>query len=101
MVATKESIFRSKLIKRIKSEFDNCDVLYNDPKRKQGVPDLIILCNDKWAMLETKKDRTSSKRPNQPHYIDKYNAMSFATFVSPDNEEEVLNGLQQTFGTRR
>ena len=96
-----ESEFQSKLIKEIKELFPGCEVLKNDSSYIQGVPDLTIVYGDKWAMLECKKSKDAKQRPNQGWYIGKYNKMSYASFVYPENKEEVLNELQQAFGFDR
>lgn len=93
----RENNFQSKLIKTIKDRFNGCIVLKNDRNYIQGIPDLLILYKDKWAALECKKDGYSKHRPNQDHYVEKMNDMSFASFISPENQEEVLNAIQQTF----
>ena len=90
----KESDFQGELIKKIKEKFPGCMVLKNDPTYIQGIPDLLILHNDKWAALECKKSGTSKVRPNQPYYVNKMNDMSYASFIYPENEEEVLNEIQ-------
>lgn len=92
-----ESKFQKDLINDIKSRFPKCIVLKNDPTYIQGVPDLSIFYNDKWAALECKKSENASKRPNQEYYISRMNQMSFARFIYPENKEEVLNELQQAF----
>ena len=70
-----------------------------DPTYIQGLPDLLILFNDRWAVLECKKSGTASHRPNQDYYVDRMNEMSFARFIYPENEEEILHDLQQAFKT--
>ena len=92
----KESDFQGNLIKKIKDRFPGCMVLKNDPTYIQGIPDLLILHNDKWAALECKKSEKEKTRPNQPYYVDKMNNMSYASFIYPENEEEVLNEIQST-----
>lgn len=92
----KESDFQGSLIKKIKTRFPGCMVLKNDPTYIQGIPDLLILHNDKWAALECKKSEKEKVRPNQPYYVDKMNNMSYASFIYPENEEEVLNEIQST-----
>jgi hypothetical protein len=52
-----------------------------------------MLFQDHWIMLEVKLSEKSSVRPNQRHYVEKFNQMSFATFISPDNEDEILDYL--------
>jgi hypothetical protein len=93
----RENEFQSKLIRRLKSRFDGCMVLKNDPDYKQGVPDLLILSGDRWAALEVKRSKNAPHRPNQDYYVDLMNNMSYASFIYPENEEEVLNELEQTF----
>lgn len=90
----KESEFQGNLIKKIKQRFPGCLVLKNDPTYIQGIPDLLILHNDKWAALECKKSKKEKTRPNQPYYVEKMNGMSYASFIYPENEEEVLDEVQ-------
>ena len=89
-----ESTYQGKLIKKLKVLFPGCVVLKNDPGYLQGVPDLIILYRDRWAMLEAKANEDSPRQPNQPYYVEKLNEMSFAAFIYPENEEEVIRALQ-------
>ena len=97
----RESKFQSNLIKKIKELFPECMVLKNDPTYIQGIPDLLILYNDKWAALECKKSKDAPAQPNQPYYVEKMNKMSYSSFVYPENKEEVLNGLQSAFKSGR
>lgn len=96
-----ESEFQKNLIKELKELFPGCVVLKNDAGYKQGIPDLLILYKKKWAMLECKKTEKAMRQPNQEYYIKKLSEMSFAKFIFPQNKEEVLNELQQTFKPRR
>lgn len=97
----KESIFQNHLIKRLKEMFPGCVVVKNDPTYLQGIPDLTIFYKKKWAMLEDKISLKAKHRPNQDYYINLLNDMSFARFICPENEEEVLNELQSTFKADR
>ena len=90
-----ESEFQSKLIKEIKARFPGCMVLKNDSNYIQGVPDLLVLHNDKWASLEVKKSEKAKHRPNQDYYVEKMNDMSFSAFIFPENKEDVLHDLEQ------
>lgn len=92
-----ERNFQADLIKKIKKRFDGCIVLKNDPEYIQGIPDLLILHNDKWAALECKKSSKAKHQPNQDYYVSKMDEMSYASFISPENEEEVLDELQHAF----
>lgn len=92
-----ERNFQADLIKDLKKRFPGCIVLKNDPNYIQGFPDLTVFYEDHWALLETKRSKRASHRPNQDYYIDRGNEMSFARFICPENKEEVLNELQQTF----
>lgn len=89
-----ERDFQAKLIKDLKRLFPGCIILKNDPRYKQGIPDLVIMYNDKWAMLECKKSENEPHQPNQDYYIAKAKEMSFGAFIHPGNKEEVLNALQ-------
>ena len=90
-----ESGFQDNLKKEIEEMFPGCMVLKMD--QIQGIPDLLVLHNDKWASLECKKNARASKRPNQEYYVELMNGMSFSRFIYPENKEEVLNELQQAF----
>lgn len=89
-----ESRYQRKLIAKLRVLFPDCIIMRNDPRYVQGVPDILILFNDRWAMLEVKLDGESSIQPNQEYYVGLFNNMSFASFINPDNEEEVLGDLQ-------
>lgn len=97
----KEKNFQKKLIKEIKDILPGSIVLKNDPTYIQGFPDLLVLYNNKWAALECKRNSNASVQPNQNYYINQLEKMSFASFIDPENKEEVLNELQQTFKLRR
>ena len=89
-----ESGFQDKLVKELKEEiFPGCMVFKMD--QKQGIPDLLILHNDKWASLECKKNSTAKKQPNQEYYVGLMNEMSFSRFIYPENKEDVLSELRK------
>lgn len=96
----KESEFQRKLIKKIERMFPGCIVEKHDPYRK-GFPDLLIFYKDKWAMLECKRETNADRRPLQDHYVEVLNKMSFCAFIYPENEQEVLDGLQSAFESQR
>ncbi len=96
-----ENQYQAKLIKKIKDMFPGCIVLKNDASYQQGIPDLIVLWENYWAGLEVKPAEEFYAHPNQVHFIHELDKMSFAAFIFPENEEEVLNALQQAFKSPR
>lgn len=96
-----ENKFKTKLIGELEEMFPGCIITHLDPNEIQGIPDLLILYEDKWAVLEGKDSATASHRPNQDYYVDLMNKMSFAAFIYPENKEEVLYELQQALRPRR
>ena len=94
----KESKFQSELIGELQEMFPGSYIVKNDPNYKQGFPDLTILYKDKWAILECKREEKAKHQPNQDFYVSELNKMSYSAFIYPENKEEILNELQQTFG---
>lgn len=94
----KENKFQREVIMDIKEKYPDAIILKNDPNYIQGIPDLLILKDGKWAALECKRDKKSKHQPNQDYYVGVLNEMSFASFIYPENKEEVLDELQQSFG---
>lgn len=90
-----ESGFQDKLRKDLEKMFPGCMIFKMD--QVQGIPDLLVLYQNKWASLECKKSANAKKQPNQEHYVGKMNEMSFSRFIYPENKEEVLSELYQTF----
>lgn len=89
-----ERTYQPKVIKRLREEFDGCLILKNDSSYMQGVPDLIILYRDRWAMLEVKKNADAAFQPNQAYYVSELNHMSYAAFIYPENEDAVFDDLR-------
>lgn len=96
-----ENTYQAQLIRRIKDRFPGCVVLKNDSSYQQGIPDLTVLYGEQWAMLEVKLGPHATIRPNQEYFVEQLDTMSFAAFIHPDNEEDVLNALQSTFESNR
>ena len=90
-----ERDFQAKLIKELKVMFKGCIIVKNEPNYIQGIPDLLILYNDRWAALEVKKSEHAHHQPHQEYYVDLMDQMSFAAFINPENKEEILYELQQ------
>lgn len=92
-----EAEYQGKLKKRILEMFPGCYVLKNDPNWIQGIPDLLILYEDKWAALEVKIRKNAPHRPNQDYYVNDMSLHSFSCFIYPENEEDVLSNLRSYF----
>jgi hypothetical protein len=88
-----ESVFQKKFIRKLKRTFPGSEVLKNDSGYRQGIPDWTLFWGPYWAMLEIKDSLSARRRPNQDHYVRKFNEM--------ENEEEVLTALQEAFSSRR
>ena len=93
----RENNFQSSLIKELKIIFPDCMIFKLDSGYIQGIPDLLILYRDKWAVLECKRSENSPHRPNQDFYIDKLGDMGFASFIFPENKDEILKALTSYF----
>lgn len=99
-----ERHYQAKLIKKLRVMFEGCVVLKNDSGYMQGVPDLSIFYKDMWAMLEVKSkapEKPEDFEPNQEWHLERFNVLSFAACVFPENEKEVLNALQRSFASGR
>lgn len=95
---TVERNFQAKLIRELKDRYPEDIITKLDTI--QGIPDVLILHGDTWASLECKREKDAPHRPNQDYYVDKMNKMSFSRFIYPENKEEVLNELEQSFQAR-
>ena len=96
-----ETQYQTKLIRKLERIFPGCLIMKNDPTYRQGIPDLLILHNDFWAMLEVKVSADAPVQPNQTYFVDYLNKLSFSAIIFPENEKEVLRGIQQAFEHRR
>lgn len=97
----RESAFQREFKKKVQAIDPGCYILKNDGSNKpQGFPDLTILfSNGRWGEFECKREEDSERQPNQEYYVERLNTTGFSRFVYPENEEEVLNDIQQSFGS--
>lgn len=93
--------FKTKFIKRVEEEFPGAIVLLMDAGYIQGVPDIFVVYGRSWAALEVKAAHNSRHQPNQDWWVTRLRDYSYASFVYPENEEEVLNELQLAFRVSR
>lgn len=96
----KESAFQKDLRKELKERFPGCIVTKLDANDIQGIPDLLILYNNKWATLENKRSAKENKQPNQEYYVNKMDEMSFSRFIFPENKNLVLDELSNMFNKK-
>jgi len=93
----RENKFQHELIQTIQNRWPGSVVLKNDANYTQGIPDLLVLYENQWAMLECKRSANEPHQPNQDYYVSKLNGMSYASFICPENEDEVLNEMDRYF----
>lgn len=88
-----ESEFQANLIGEIEELLPGAVIMKQDANYRQGMPDLLVLNDDRWACLEVKASPTAAKQPNQDYWVDRLDDMSFAAFVHPENKDAVLRDL--------
>lgn len=94
--------YKVKLKKKIETLLPGCSIIPMDPAdTHQGIPDWLILWNDRWAMLEVKASEKSEHQPNQEYWVNHYNQLGFTSFIYPENETEVLHALQSALTSGR
>lgn len=96
-----ERDFQAHLIREIKERLPGSVVLKTDPNYIQGFPDLLVLYGRHWGALEVKRNAKAHKQPNQSYYIETLGKMSYAGFIHPENEKEILYELQQALKPAR
>lgn len=94
-----ENRYQARLIRKLKDLFPGCVVMKTDSSYQQGTPDLLLLFRHCWAALEVKAESTAREQPNQRYFVEQLDDMSFAAFIYPENEAEVLSALQQAFAS--
>lgn len=97
MARTAEGKFQDKLLHDLEAIFKGCLIMKNDSSYRQGIPDLLVLYKDKWALLEVKKSANEIPQPNQRWYVEWGANNSFGAFIFPENKDEVLEALSTFF----
>lgn len=94
-----ESKFQNQILKpAIKEMLPGCVIMKNDENTVQGIPDLLVLYENKYAMIECKRSATASFRPNQKFYLDKFANWGTLSLVAyPENLDEVLDQIGAYF----
>lgn len=96
MAPMAESKYQAYLVRKLKDLYPTAQVLIPNPNHIQGFPDLIVLVDETWFALEVKRSVNSPRQPNQDYYVKKLHGMSYAAFIYPENEKDVLLEIQQT-----
>ena len=97
-----EPEYQQFLKKEIRKRLPDAIILKNDANWLQGFPDFTILYQDRYALLEIKRDKYAPVQPNQDYYISKADSWSvYSRFIFPENEKEVLDGLQRALASGR
>ena len=94
-----ESAYQAQLIKKLKRIFPGCMVLKNDPQYIQGFS-ISQFCTTTSGPCWKSGGQSSPFRPNQEHYLEQLDRMSFAAVIYPEIEEDVLSALQEAFSSR-
>jgi hypothetical protein len=92
-----ESKFKVYAKRRIRDRFPELDLDFVEPMFDRSRPDLYILGPMVWAALEFKQSENASHRPNQDYHIARLKMKGYASFVYPENFEEVLDELEVLF----
>ena len=93
-----ESEFKKLVKQRIKYRFASLVLDFIEPLgHNRSMPDLIILGPRVWAALEFKRAKDSPLRPNQLYHVMRMKEKGYATFIFPENLEEVLDELERLF----
>lgn len=96
----RESKFQADLIKELNEMFPEVLVMKLDSSYIQGIPDLLVLHPNGWAVLEVKRSINEPFQPNQEYYLDLLDQWSFAAMICPENKREVLNELRSKLARR-
>ena len=94
----REIPYRAEFLKRLHELYPHAIVIKTNPNKIQGIPDTVILNGVDWVALEFKRSEDADHQPNQDYYVKRMNSMSYAAFIYPENEEEVMHGIQEAFG---
>lgn len=99
MASKLETDFQRMVVRKLRNAFrSRIIVTKTDPGSVQGIPDLVVICGARYALLEVKRSAKAPKRPNQDYYITTFGQYSFTSFIYPENEKEVISNMCKWFG---
>ena len=90
-----EATFQKKFVSWLRQQGCVCFKMTPGTGIPTGTPDYLCLKDGFWFMVEFKASKTSKFRPGQKEALEKYNAMSYAVAVYPENEAEIKADLSQ------
>ena len=93
-----EKLFQREVKDDIYNTMTEVTVIKTDPTDLQGMPDLLVLYQGRFAALEVKRNADASHRPNQDIYIERLRHKGFAEFIYPENKDKVLKNMYSYFG---
>lgn len=97
----RENEYQQELKKTIRKRIPGCVVKINDGNDIQGFPDLTIFYKGRYAMLEAKRCEKAKHQKNQDYYIEMFGEHAFSAFIFPENEKEILDGMERALGVER
>jgi len=98
---TPEGKFKKKFKKDFLAVRPDVVIFEPDASRRRSDPDMLIIDGDGerqiWAALEFKESEDADHQPNQDYRVEKLSKKGYASFVYPENAEEVFHELEQLF----
>lgn len=101
MARSPEGRFKDELKDDLEYMFPGIIILMGNSEFQQGIPDWLLLYENKWAALEVKRSANAIHQPNQDYYVQLLGNMAYAAFIYPENKEEILDELQSALRPRR
>lgn len=91
----KESDFQKEVAGWLRKQ--GCRVIKQDPAigKQKGIPDLLLLKEGWWGMLEIKAAKNSSHQPGQDDWVAWADDNSYGKFVYPGNWEQIKEELEE------
>lgn len=91
----KESDFQKEVAGWLRKQ--GCRVIKQDPTigKQKGIPDLLVVKEGLWLMLEIKAHKDSDHQPGQDEWVAWANENSYGKFVYPENWGEIQEELEE------
>lgn len=92
---TTEAKFQKGFVSWLRKHGCTCFKMTPGPGIPDGTPDYLCIKDGFWFMIEFKRSKTAKFRPGQQQALEKYNEMSYAVAVYPENEDKIKKELEQ------